>query len=97
MIIMIFIYSPNYVKQLWITIFNNQDLVEFSYQNYMMNRGIVYHNHGEQTLASDVKFVCQFPFFWLIKGSIDSKLGLVKSSFGKFQKLFILIVKYFIT
>lgn len=69
----------SYTRQIWINIFNNQHLVEFNFQNYMKSNG--YHQ-WKQYLASDVKFACQFPFFWLIKENIDSTFDLVRSSFG---------------
>ena len=50
----------------------------------MMNRGIGHDidYQEEQTLA-DAMYACQFPFFWIVKQNIDSKLNLIKISFGK--------------
>ena len=35
---------------------------------------------GGRVLAAEEEFVCQFPFYWLIKEAIESKWETVKSS-----------------
>ena len=76
------------MEQLWLSIFSNEELVQFSYQNYSMGKGI--HElqplptgeggGGGRVLAAEENFVCQFPFYWLIKEAIESKWETIKSS-----------------
>ena len=73
------------MEQLWLSIFSNEELVQFSYQSYSMGKGI--HElqpsttgGGGRVLAAEEEFVCQFPFYWLIKEAIESKWETVKSS-----------------
>ena len=73
------------MEQLWLSIFSNEELVQFSYQSYAMGKGI--HElqpsttgGGGRVLAAEEEFVCQFPFYWLIKEAIESKWETAKSS-----------------
>ena len=76
------------MEQLWLSIFSDEELVQFSYQSYAMGKGI--HElqpgggggggGGGRVLAAKEEFVCQFPFYWLIKEAIESKWETVKSS-----------------
>ena len=61
--------------------------MQFSYESYSMGKGI--HEVqptttgrivGGSGLADNEEFVCHFPFFWLIKDTIDSKLETVRIS-----------------
>uniref|UniRef100_A0A1X7SDQ3 Uncharacterized protein n=1 Tax=Amphimedon queenslandica TaxID=400682 RepID=A0A1X7SDQ3_AMPQE len=78
--------ARDYVEQLWLSIFSNEELVLFSYQSYAMGKGI--HELqptttgviGGRVLAADEEFVCCFPFFWLIKEAIEAKLDAVRTS-----------------
>ena len=76
------------MEQLWLSIFSNEEFVQFSYQSYAMGKGI--HElqssttggggGGGRVLAAEEEFVCQFPFYWLIKEAIESKWETAKSS-----------------
>ena len=76
------------MEQLWLSIFSNEELAQFSYQSYAMGKGIhelqpsttVGGGGGGRVLAAKEEFVCQFPFYWLIKEAIESKWETVKSS-----------------
>ena len=70
------------VKKLWLLIFANEGLVQFSYQNFMMGKGIDAGYKKGQALASDDEFSCQFPFFWLVKESIETTWEAFKTSSG---------------
>ena len=77
------------MKQLWLSIFSDEELVQFSYQSYAMGKGI--HElqpsttgGGGRVLAAEEEFVCQFPFYWLIKEAIESKWETVKSSLSTY-------------
>ena len=74
------------MEQLWLSIFSNEEFVQFSYQSYAMGKGIhelqssTTGGGGGRVLAAEEEFVCQFPFYWLIKEAIESKWETVKSS-----------------
>ena len=74
------------MEQLWLSIFSDEELVQFSYQSYAMGKGIhelqpsTTGGGGGRVLAAEEEFVCQFPFYWLIKEAIESKWETVKSS-----------------
>ena len=77
-----YLYS-DHMEQLWLSIFSNEELVQFSYQSYAMGKGIqpsTTGGGGGRVLAAEEEFVCQFPFYWLIKETIESKWETVKSS-----------------
>ena len=73
------------MKQLWLSIFSNEEFVQFSYQSYAMGKGIhelqlSTSGGGGKILAAEEEFVCHFPFYWLIKEAIESNWETVKSS-----------------
>ena len=80
--------DDNSLQQLWVQIFSNDKLCQFSYESLSMGKGKVHK--GFQTvnfvkihgIATKEKFSCQFPFFWLIKEAIDSKLENAKNIAG---------------
>uniref|UniRef100_A0A1X7TWB5 RZ-type domain-containing protein n=1 Tax=Amphimedon queenslandica TaxID=400682 RepID=A0A1X7TWB5_AMPQE len=78
--------SSEYVKKLWLLIFSNEGLVQFSYQNFMMGKGIDAGYKKGQALASDDEFSCQFPFFWLVKECIETTWEAFKSSSGEHRQ-----------
>lgn len=89
---LLFFLSPH-LYQLWMSIFSNDELVQFSYLNFSLNKGIgtqevqllqasATRTGGEQLLAIDEEFECQFPFFWLIKEAIESKWEPAKNTSG---------------
>ena len=84
-----FTFCRNYVEELWLSLFSNEELVLFSYQSYAMGKGI--HElqptttGGGRVLAADEEFVCCFPFFWLIKEAIEAKLDAVRTSSSKYK------------
>ena len=78
--------DDNSLQQLWVQIFSNDKLCQFSYESFSMGKGIEYQEfqtvvkmHG---IATKEEFSCQFPFFWLIKEAIDSKLESAKNIAG---------------
>ena len=78
--------DDNSLQQLWAQIFSNDKLCQFSYESFSMGKGIEYQEfqtvvkmHG---IAAKEEFSCQFPFFWLIKEAIDSKLESAKNIAG---------------
>lgn len=70
---------------MWLSIFNDDEIVRFDYQNYTFGKGIAYHDlvpGTRQVLAVETEFDCVFPFFWLIKKAIELKWDSIKSSTG---------------
>ena len=66
-------------KQLWVKIFNNEDLYKFFFHN--QSTDTAEFNKLHEVLKQD--FTCQFPFFWVIKDIIDSEFG--KLSYSKYM------------
>ena len=58
------------LQHLWLQIFTNEKLCQFSYDAIAMGRSEDILPGGQQYRED---FSCQFPFFWLIKEAIDSK------------------------
>ena len=69
--------NPSYVHQFWLTIFQNPELCQFTY-NEMATKGL-----GKNLAVTGNKivhtkeFCCQFPFFWLVKDVVDAQMASV--------------------
>ena len=61
--------EPTPLQCLWLQIFTNEKLCQFSYDAIAMGRSEDIHPGGQQYRED---FSCRFPFFWLIKEAIDS-------------------------
>ena len=79
----------NPLRQLWLQVFSDDKLCQFSYESFSMGKGIEYHDFqsvanrvGTSGVATTERFSCQFPFFWLVKETIDSKLENAKHTAG---------------
>ena len=59
------------LQQLWLQIFSNIELCQFSYEQMTIGRSSNYHPGTMHRMGSD--FQCNFPFFWLIKECIEAK------------------------
>lgn len=74
----------NLLQQMWLQIFSNKKLCQFSYESFSKIEhqafqpaiGVLYQTAVKQ------EFSCQFPFFWLIKEAIDVKLENAKNTAG---------------
>lgn len=53
------------IAQLWLAIFGDPQIVQFKYADIVAAKE---HNDGKGV----AQFQCQFPFFWLVKETIDS-------------------------
>ena len=69
--------------------FSDDKLCQFSYESLSIGKGIEYHDFqsaairvGTSGVATKEQFSCQFPFFWLVKETIDSKLESAKHTAG---------------
>ena len=61
---------PLSVKQcLWFRLFNHPDICQFTYYNKQRQAEF---NKLHETLRQD--FVCEFPFFWVVKKLIDKQI-----------------------
>ena len=67
------------LQHLWLQIFTNDKLCQFSYDAIAMGKSEDIHPGGQQHRED---FHCQFPFFWLIKEAIDSKWDNAKAVTG---------------
>ena len=54
------------VGQLWLAMFGDPQIVQFKYADIVTAKD---HNDG---IGSSTQFQCQFPFFWLVKETIES-------------------------
>lgn len=70
--------------------FSNNELMQFNYESYSQGKVSVYHDLLQQATAATGgregmarrEFECQFPFFWLVKESIELKWETAKSTPG---------------
>ena len=75
-------HAPSHVRSLWLTVFTCCELCSFSYTEVSV--------HEDDGLAGirkrksvDNEFQCQFPFFWLIKETLDAHWNTVITATGK--------------
>ena len=75
-------HAPSHVRSLWMTVFTCYELWGFSYTEVSV--------HEEDGLAGirkrksiDNEFQCQFPFFWLIKETLESHWNTIITATGK--------------
>ena len=79
----------NPLQQLWLQMFSDDKLCQFSYESFSIGKGIEYHDFqsgvnrvGTPGVANKEQFSCQFPFFWLVKETVDAKLESAKHTAG---------------
>ena len=73
-------HHKNPLQDLWLSIFTNHDLCHFTYEQIAKgNTGDVNPGTVRQTVSN---FHCKFPFFWLIKETIDAKWDLAYTIAG---------------
>ena len=84
------------LQQLWLQIFSDDKLCQFSYQSFSIGKGIEYHDFqsavhkvGTPGVAVMEQLSCQFPFFWLVKEAIDSKLESAKHTAGTTYSIYL--------
>eukprot|EP00731_Ephydatia_muelleri_P007093 Em0003g1341a len=63
------------IAQLWLAIFGDPQIVQFKYADIVAAKE---HNDGKGV----AQFQCQFPFFWLVKETIDSNHESSKKALG---------------
>ena len=68
--------APPHVQQLWLSVFTCSSLCSFSYTEMSVQGGDGLAGMGQRKASSE-EFRCQFPFFWLIKETVDSQLDIV--------------------
>ena len=76
----IFRTNANELMKLWLNIFLKDEICQFSYEDIAIGRSGDIHPGTTQR----VTFACEFPFFWIIKESIDSKWDNAKSIVGMY-------------
>ena len=69
----------------WLTMFTNESLCKFSFEQIAMGGGSTHQNSGisGKHMSTFDEFKCQFPFFWLIKDMVDSLWDSAKSVAGE--------------
>ena len=69
----------------WLTVFTNESLCKFSFEQIAMGGGSTHQIPGVSGKRVSVfdEFKCQFPFFWLIKDTVDSLWDSAKSVAGE--------------
>ena len=68
----------------WLSVFSNESLCKFSFEQIAMREGSTHQipgGSGKRVSIFD-EFNCQFPFFWLIKDTVDSFWNDAKSVAG---------------
>ena len=75
--------SPLHVQQLWLNVFTCSELCSFSYTEMSVQGGGDRLAGMGQRKSSDEEFPCQFPFFWLIKETVDSHWNAAMTMTGK--------------
>ena len=72
----------------WLTVFTNESLCKFSFEQIAMGGGSTHQIPGVSGKRVSVfdEFRCQFPFFWLIKDTVDSLWDSAKSVAGEQYK-----------
>ena len=70
----------------WMTVFTNESLCKFSCEQIAMGGGLEHQISGVagKQLFFFNEFNCQFPFFWLIKDTIDAQWDNAKIVKGRF-------------
>ena len=68
--------TPPYIQQLWLSVFTCSALCSFSYTEMSVQGGGGLAGMGQRKSLGE-EFRCQFPFFWLIKETVDSQLDVV--------------------
>ena len=69
------------LQQLWIDMFRNDSICQFDYASYSIGKSIGYHKEGSRHVLMS-EFVCQFPFFWLVKEAFESQWETVSATSG---------------
>ena len=67
--------APPHVQRLWLDVFTCSTLCNFSYTDMFFQEGGGLAGMGQGKLSDD-EFSCQFPFFWLIKETVESQLDI---------------------
>ena len=67
---------PPHIRQMWLSVFTCPALCSFSHTEMSIQGGDGLVGMGQRKSSRKV-FRCQFPFFWLIKETVDSQLGIV--------------------
>ena len=69
----------------WLTVFTNESLCKFSFEHIAMGGGLTHQISGAsgKRVSAFEEFKCQFPFFWLIKDTVDSLWDSAKSVAGE--------------
>ena len=63
--------SPPHIRQLWLSAFSCPSLCKFSYADMTITQDREeFAGMGQRSTSSE--FCCQFPFFWLVKETVDS-------------------------
>ena len=75
--------APLHVQQLWLNVFTCSELCSFSYTEMSVQGGGDRLAGMGQRKSSDEEFPCQFPFFWLIKETVDSHWNAAITMTGK--------------
>ena len=58
----------------WLFVFTNESLCKFSFEQIAMGGSLAHQIPGVsgKRISTHDEFKCQFPFFWLIKDTVDS-------------------------
>ena len=72
--------APSHVRSLWLTVFTCYELCGFSYTEMSVHEK---DGPAGKRKSIDYEFQCQFPFFWLIKETLDSHWDTVITATGK--------------
>ena len=75
------ISAPSHIRQMWLSVFTCSELCSFSYKDISVC-GDKLAGMGQRKLSGD-EFRCQFPFFWLIKETMESHWDNTISMTGK--------------
>ena len=69
----------------WLTVFTNESLCKFSFEQIAMGGGLAHQIPGVAGKRASIfdEFKCQFPFFWLVKDTVDSLWDNAKSVAGE--------------
>ena len=72
-------------KLFWFTAFTNEAMCKFSYVQSTMGKGLTHQipGMGRNQVPFFDEFKCQFPFFWLIKDTVDCLWDSVKGVEGE--------------
>ena len=74
--------APPHIRQMWLSVFTCPELCSFSYNDLSVQGGDKLAGMGQRKLSGD-EFRCQFPFFWLIKETVESHWDNTISMTGK--------------